>query len=639
MNIKKQFYYETKKLGKNKQMILIEICAIALLLFGLIFMLYGDRSQGYTIAEGYSLWKHKGTFSDDISYLYKINQKSYNEDLNHYHSYLCKIIEDSKSPSLSTLFSQESTYDLENRAKTAATYEKLRGISVKPSYLWGMSIWLNGKWQSVLYLLITVLFSIRAFCGDSPETKMFIHTTQAGRTTLSHIQLLTIIWKITKIYLLSWCLSLLIVCSVTPIKSLTFPIQSIPGYLTCSLYLKIWQFLILCMGIKWIGLVSVILVIYLFCSILWRYLDAMLSCILFFFLQLEIYNNIGIHTNLAFFHYFNYCNLLVPEKMLSTYQNINLNGLCINTFTIWIIMVINMGVFCIGFGTYFHRKFIPNINKKTIEKFLQKFQKKLFCKHHKNKYYEIKLLFFISKALVFWIIFLALISYISYKERSFVDLNEYFYNYYANELQKASSKEQPLVLEKIQNEINQKIDTADASNMIIRDIQNNALNNVYQDLEAVNIIRNTKNTCTFLNQIPWKKLLNSDKLKENIILLFFTLLVLLLPTTAYCLYERKSSILSAFGYLPGMKKKRTHEIQVCCIYSSMIWLALFIKNLIPVVGKYELYGWKYPCSCLLFLPKWTNSLPIYGYYLLIQLTTLLLMMLIANLPNIILKKK
>ena len=324
--------------------------------------------------------------------------------------------------------------------------------------------------------------------------------------------------------------------------------------------------------------------------------------------------------------------------MLSTYQNINLNGFCINAFTIWIIMIISMGIFCIGLGTYFNRRFIINTNLKTITLHLQKLHKKIFWRHQKIKYYETKLLFFISKAFIFWVMLLGLILYFSYKDRVFVDLNEYFYNYYADELQKTPYEEQALTLERIQNEINQKTNSVDTSDLIIVNIQNDALDKVRQDLETVNIIKAEKRTCTFLNQVPWEKFLNFNKLKENIILVVYILLVLILPMISWCLYEQKNLILSTFGYLPGIRKKQICGIQVRCIYGFLIWLTLLIKNFIPIIGKYELYGWNYYCSCLLFLPKWTNSLPIYGYYALIQLLTLLLMMIIANLPHIIFSK-
>lgn len=91
MNNRKLIHYESKRIRSSKIFLVVELGIILMLLLGLAFQLYLDRSSGYTVYEGYRIWTGQAGYGDDIQYFYEEDLKKYLEEIEGYDSYLQKI--------------------------------------------------------------------------------------------------------------------------------------------------------------------------------------------------------------------------------------------------------------------------------------------------------------------------------------------------------------------------------------------------------------------------------------------------------------------------------------------------------------------------------------------------------------------
>ena len=638
MNNRKLIHYESKRIRSSKIFLVVELGIILMLLLGLAFQLYLDRSSGYTVYEGYRIWTGQAGYGDDIQYFYEEDLKKYLEEIEGYDSYLQKIQEDAGRSSINALFHKDSTYDQENRQRTKKAYEKLEGIALSPEYLPGISRWVGSLWQNLLLLTAAVAIGVKAFTGQGAETRRFLRTIPNGGNPLSSIQLLASMRELTGLCLLSFGLSLLLSLTVTPANALLSPVQSIPGYLTCSMHITVWQFLLLWMTMKWAGLLSVLFLVYLLCSVLWAYMDALFAALIFLLVQYEIYNDISPNDYHAIWHYFNFYNLIAPEKLLHTYKNINVLGSCMNTILIWIFMTLSSCLISYAVGRIFYKNYIPRAAERKISRYIRQYRARMAQKHHSAFYYHGKLLFDISRGLFALMLMIILVLYTSYKERDFIDLNEYYYNYYAVSLEKAEYQAMGPMIEIYEKEIQKKLEktASDPSSdevLFISEIQNQALEKIRGEYEQIGILREEDKECTYLNQIPWRKILGSGFGQNRTGFFALLLLLVLLPMTAWCIYEQKSHIPRVLAYLPGAKKIRVNKLLVRCFYGFIVWGLLLARDIIPVAGKYQIYGWTHSCRCLLFLPEWTKGIPVYAYFVMVQTVKLLLILIIINIPE------
>lgn len=627
------FFHEIKRFRKNLKCAVIEITIIALILLGTVFQICFDRSQGYTVREGYKLWNQDSNLLEEKSYLYEKDYEAYCTEIEQYELYLQKIEQDCSGGSLFEIFHQSSVYEQENRMRTLQAYKKLNGTTPRPYYLLGISKWISSQWQNFFLLLLALLIGIKAFSGDSIETRRYLRTIPAGRDRLHTIRLMAALAELSIIYCISMLLNFLAVLSVTPAKGLSQYIQSVPGYLTCHLNLTVWQFLLLWAVMKWIGMILVLFLAYFLCGFLWQYMEAFICSAMLLYIQFELYKNIDPKAYQAFWHYFNHYNLIAPERILYTYQNINIQGACINSIVLWFGTALFLSCVYYIIGTQGYRYYVPEQSEKNSRYSLKMLFSKKKSEHHTLFYYEGKLFFIIEKAFLILLLFTSILWYTIYTERTFIDLNAFYYNSYADTLQKTEFEEQGTVLEGLEKALGQRYGTVnpmDKGTLFILEIESKALETIRQEYEEISLIREINKTGSFINQITWKKVFGYG---QNRTLMFgFAILALVLPVIAGAVYEHRNPLNAVFSYLPGRTKQRICYCQIRCLYGFIVWGLLLAGTMIPVLEKHQIYGWTNSCGSLLFLPDWTKSLPIYVYFGLIQISRLCVCCLIVNSP-------
>ncbi|SFB18739.1 hypothetical protein SAMN05216249_11234 [Acetitomaculum ruminis DSM 5522] len=637
----KKIKYEIKKLSLGKKALWVEIIVTAILVLGLFFQIYIDKSKGYTIYEGFLMWKSEGAFSKDVEFLYKKDYDTYKNDINNFPDYINQIINYKEKNTLTGIFKKETEFDKKNLENTAKEYKKIKDIKVKPSYMYGISTLFFGQWQNIPYLFLVPFFGLGAFSKDSWQTRAFLKTTLEGRRNLSFNQLQAAAFKVSRVYVTSGIICVFLLLFATDLPGLFNTVQSIPGFITSPLKLSVWEILIVRFIMKWLGLMVTLLLIYLLSGFFWSYLEVFIGLIIFFLFQYEVFNGINIHSDIAFFHFFNYYNLLCPEKLLCNYINVNICNHCVNGTDLLIFTMVIFGLISFLVGSYFHRNYIPQKNKKRLSHYIFNLRKLFVVRHHDLLYFEGKKLFIIAKGALVLLLFVMGLTYKSYQNRHFFDFNEYFYNYYADEVQKLEVGYERTFIEEEREKLYTKMEEAATDESIddtLIDIQMDALDKISLEIDDVEMRRNENKNADFLNQTPWLKLFRIIPPERKVFLWVSVMTVLLVPVVFENIYEKKHKVLCDFFFLVGMKKRRISALKIRMLYGILVWLALLARDFYEIIGKYSIYGWGKNSSSLLFLTDMPVTMPIFLLYFLYQAGWLVIIAGIVNSSFLLIRK-
>lgn len=222
---------------------------------------------------------------------------------------------------------QSHGYNQENIDKTARDYAQMQNVKIEYSTSQGFITAIDFKMTDLILLAVLLLLaSLTVRTEKDSGLLQFVRTVPAGRGRTAVAKFAAMAISLLAVMLLLYGVNFAYCAEALGLGSLHRSVQSIPDLIFCPLPLRVWQYMLLFFGVKWMTAAAVgaaVLAITLLCrkALTAYFFSAACMGAQFALYLLSPANGAG-----ALAKYANAAALLDTNDLLAAYTNINLFG-------------------------------------------------------------------------------------------------------------------------------------------------------------------------------------------------------------------------------------------------------------------------------------------------------------------------
>ncbi len=231
------------------------------------------------------------------------------------------IFKDNQNEAGKDVFSEQVVH------MSAEKYKKMKGVLPKRySYRW-IKNFTAGEITELL-LLIFLYVMIYQMIYEEKRKGLFsiIRATVSGRTKCALSKITALFINIAILMFLLYGLIFLYSAATVGIFGLNAPIQSVSGFVACPYRLKVWQFMVLALGVKWIALFCVGLLVLATALVVLNVVTPFLLMGGLLGGEWFFYHFITGASGWNLFHYLNIWHFLKSEQVIGNYVLLNVFG-------------------------------------------------------------------------------------------------------------------------------------------------------------------------------------------------------------------------------------------------------------------------------------------------------------------------
>lgn len=289
-----------------------------------------------------------------------------NRDISHeimsvydYEGYLRKVQEEARKITSVSIFANKDSFSYRNALKTAADYRKLTGkISpwIGPSK--GMEL-VAGNFTGVIIVIFVMLLLINELVVRERESGQMnlLSATVKGRAPHGASKLAVCLASSYMVNAVMLFVSVITVNGIFGVGDLNRPIQSVYGFVGCTLEISVFQFLLFLWLIQSLAVFLITEVIYI-CVVLCKTpLSGYFFTVIALGIEAVLYFSIADNSYLALLKYLNIVTFANTGDFLSRYINISLFGTPVSylKFALTVIPVMTVGMLILGIYAYAKR--------------------------------------------------------------------------------------------------------------------------------------------------------------------------------------------------------------------------------------------------------------------------------------------
>lgn len=309
-------------------------------------VLLEEKAQQYIerYSKGENTLPYTGSAVGEELFLSKIKREI--ENIYGYGDYLDEIQKQAEHMDVSSIFGKNNSFSRKNIEKTALAYKNIEKKELPYNITENIRLGLNGNMTDICALLGAVFAALSLICGER-EISAFslLRTLKKGRIRLMLCKIIAMFLFCLVSSLLFTGSSLLICGMRFGFCGLSMPVQSVSGFIGCTLNINIGQYLILFIIMKTLSY-FVISSVVLFVSITAKnnvMIYGISSCVIG--AEILLYYSVNRLSAFGFLKYVNLYAFTKTNDFLGEYHNINFAD---NPVNLTVISVISL--FVIGIG-------------------------------------------------------------------------------------------------------------------------------------------------------------------------------------------------------------------------------------------------------------------------------------------------
>ncbi len=562
-------------------------------------------------------------------------QQEYFESLRDYKSYLESIKTAAENVTAVSIFADKNSYTYKNAVKTPPAYEKVSDVVPQSFPSEGILLAADSPVCDIL-LIFPVLAAVMVFTLKERETGIFglIKPLKNGRGRLALV-------KAAVIFSVSFFGGILIYGSALPVGiirfgggDLTLPVQSLKGFMGCSLPINICEALIIIFTVKIISVFLCGMIFMCFCAKLSE-TAAYAAGIAIAAAEVLAYVLISPSSYLAIFKGINIAALMDCAEILKMYGNLNLFGTPVNTAFAALIFL----AFGIIAAVIFEVKLLSSVSVSAIKKaeiilpFSRRVPKKAFA-------YSLHKTFVMHKGILIIFAVLAIQIYSGAIYRIPYDADDGYYHSYCD---KIAALDENTAEEFVYSE-NERFKQLEAALFSAESEVNIA--STSDELKAKNGFTKAKQQYEYLKnlqsdnkgmfyQTGWKEIFGVNGYKKDMQLALIAAAALCLTVTAAAAYDNKCRI----GYILfctkfGRKKYAVHNFLTSAIATVLTAFAVYVPYFVSVLSEYGTDGIEFSVRCISEYEHFAD-VPIWGYLIFLFLARIFILLLVSAIMTFI----
>lgn len=248
-----------------------------------------------------------------------------------YKAYREEILRQADLRMHSPMFAGMDAYTYDNLKYTKEAYEKLGEISVRPDFDGGVLLLIQNRLADVLCLFLLLTFVLRLFVEEREnDTWSLLKAMKRGHTELMAAKLLSLAVLTVGVTALFYGGAVVFIGRTVGFGDLSRSLQSVDGFMACTLRLDVGEFLPLFLLAKTLGFFAVAVVAAIFCMLLRNTVFTVAAVAVSAAAELLCWHNITINSWLAPLKEMNLSALIFTEHYFSEFYHINLATLAVN---------------------------------------------------------------------------------------------------------------------------------------------------------------------------------------------------------------------------------------------------------------------------------------------------------------------
>lgn len=389
------------------------------------------------------LWESGGYlyYTDNIKHEIMLADELFEEvsKLEHYEDLLTEIENQSNILSGISIFAPMSQdgFSSQNIQKTLADYKQMHGTTIAYDVSKGVVSATSSYFSDLLIFLFLFIFaSILIFEEKQKNLFELTKTTPRGKLHSITAKILSLMINTTVVTLLIFGSNLLFFHFTTGLGDLSRNLQSVGEFMGSTMNLTVGRYIILFLLTKWLVCFMIGLLV-LFVSVLAKHNSiACLICSVVLLVSYALYIFIPLNNQITFLKYINLFGLFRVQNMVGLYLNLNVFGNAVSLFSVSNAVII---LLIIAFWTVSVIGFIRirDMGTKTSP-FIKLLSGKLALQYRPSKSlvkHEMYKILWINRALIFLVLYGALIFYQSFSTSIYLSPEENYYKAYMTDLQ------------------------------------------------------------------------------------------------------------------------------------------------------------------------------------------------------------
>lgn len=436
---------ELKKLFSNRIFLLI-IAAVFVLN---AYLMFRTANSGETRPENYKavyaelenlsdqkklqwlddrLNEYQGQHSFNWTVLHELRDEVAN--ITSYSDYLASIDSQAKSMISVSIFAKPGTFNYRSILKTPPAYDNVRDVVPVFDVSRGINLATDNSFTDILCGFI-VLFAVLSLMISDREQGIsgLLFTLKRGRGYLLFFKLTALAATIFTAVLLIYTENLIIAGNIYGLGDLSRPIQSLNGFIGCSLKISVFQYLILYVLFKFTAMLAIGTVLSLIAVNTKNIVSFYGISAAIFIAEGLTYVKIHPLSIYSIFRYINLISLTKVNGIFCNYKNINFWEYPVPLIPVSIGAVIVISVICAVLSAYLYAK------KRNLEfrKIAFRFRFGKGNKVHWSLYYTFYKSFVMQKGIFILLIFIAVAGFMNQSFVKKYDPADVYYEYYTKE--------------------------------------------------------------------------------------------------------------------------------------------------------------------------------------------------------------
>lgn len=528
------------------------------------------------------------------------SQQEYFESLRDYKSYLESIKTAADNVTSVSIFADKNSFTYKNAVKTPTAYEKVSDVVPQGFRSDGILLAADNPVCDIL-LIFPILAAVMVLTLKERETGIFglIKPLKNGRGRLALIKAAATFFVSVFGGILIYGSSLFVGIIRFGCGNLTLPIQSLKGFMGCSLPINIGEALTIIFAFKIIAM--------FFCGMIFMCLCAKLSEIAayaagIFITAAEVlaYILISPSSYIAVFRGINIAALVDCAETLKMYGNLNLLGIPINTAVVSVVFL----ALGIAVTIILEVKFLSSVSVSPIKKaeiilpFARRIPKKAFT-------YSLHKTFIMHRGILIIFAVLAIQIYSGSVYRMPYDVDDGYYHSYCDKIAELDKN----AAEKFVYSENEKFEQLEAA-LFSPDSADYDISEIGRELNAKNGFVKAKQQYEYLKnlnsenkamfyQTGWKEIFGVNGYQKDMQLALIAAAALCLAVSSAAAYDNRCRIgCILFCTKYGRKKYTVHNFFASAIAAVLISFAVYIPYFISILSAYQIDGIGFSVRCI-----------------------------------------
>lgn len=567
------------------------------------------------------------------------------ETIEGYTDFLQNIDDNATEMSDSFFFMNPNSFSYRNLESTPKAYHHLKSIEPKVDFSDGIKTITDTHTADVFLLICMFAIVLSLVVSEREEgTLSLIKPTKYGYFHTIAAKAINVFIFTSFLILLFYGGRLAVVINTAGFGDTDRVIQSISGYMASPYLLSVKQYMALFFVTKFFGISAVMCFFFLLCQLCKNTVYACLSGISLFLIELIAYIKIDTNSYLSFFKEFNIAALCDTSHYFNNYINLNFFNYPVNIVPIGIVVIILSVIFCLFFAVY---SYIKESSVKAKSNFIKE---KLQLKARRANRVSVNLLSFEAykilikqKAMLVFIVLIAVqilsIGNINY----FVDKEEYYYQSYCSYLSGELTEEKSDYIQSekdkiddaqsIVNELNTRYENGDISystlqielySLNVDKSKSNAFHRAYDQYMQLEELSQNGKDVSFIYLTPWEKLITSDEIVYDLISLALLFLTLILAFFSSVSVEKATYMDKIITASPrGFKAVEIRKIIVITAFTFLSAIIVFLPRIVMVISTYGLTQLSAPVQSISALSSVPFRISIIVFFILLQFIRLI----------------